>query len=217
MTDIFSEVDEEIRKERFRKLWERYGIYVVAVAVLIVLGVGGWRAYEWHLQRQAAQSGAEFEAAIALSQEGKAKEAEAAFAKIAQEGTPSYRALAKLREANEVSKRDPKAAAATYRTLAGDPSLNAVLRDVAALRAGYIIVDSAGYDEVRKLLEPMSGADRTFRHSARSLLALSAWKAGNSAEARRWAEMISADPETPSAARGQAEILLTLTRPQAGT
>ena len=36
MSDIFDEVDEEVRREQFRKLWERYGNLFIAVAVLIL-------------------------------------------------------------------------------------------------------------------------------------------------------------------------------------
>ena len=43
LTDIFHEVDEEVRRERLQKLWERYSIYIIALAVLIVAGVGAWR------------------------------------------------------------------------------------------------------------------------------------------------------------------------------
>ena len=65
MTDIFNEVNEEVRREQLKRLWERYGIYLVALCVLIVVGVGAWRGYEWWQGKQAAQSGAAFEQAVA--------------------------------------------------------------------------------------------------------------------------------------------------------
>ncbi len=83
MTDIFNEVDEEVRREQLKKLWERYGNYLIAVCVLIVVGVGAWRGYEWWQAKQAAQSGAAFEQAVELAEAGKHQEAEAAFAKLA--------------------------------------------------------------------------------------------------------------------------------------
>ena len=55
MSDIIREVDEELRRERMMKLWERYGIYVVAVAVLVVVAVGGWRVWEWYSTREAGK------------------------------------------------------------------------------------------------------------------------------------------------------------------
>ena len=213
MTDIFSEVDEEVRRERLKRLWEQYGVYIVALAVLIVLAVGGWRAYQWYEAKRAAEAGAAFEAAIELSEQGKSEEAEAAFGKIAKDGTASYRALARLREAGEIAKRDPKAAVAIYDELAGDGKLGQVMQDLAALRAGYLLVDTAAYDELRRRLEPLSAPDRTFRHSARALLALAAWRANDIAAARRWSEMVLADAETPPATRGRIEMLMALTAP----
>ena len=46
LADIFHEVDEEVRRERLQRLWERYSIHIIALAVLIVAGIGGWRGYE---------------------------------------------------------------------------------------------------------------------------------------------------------------------------
>ena len=38
MADIFHEVDEEVRREQLKKLWERYSVYFIAAAVLFVAG-----------------------------------------------------------------------------------------------------------------------------------------------------------------------------------
>lgn len=211
VSDIFHEVDEEVRREQLKKLWDRYGILVIALAVLVVAAVGGWRAYDYWQMKQAAEAGAAFEAAAALGAEGKHDEAEKAFAKIAGESTSSYRMLAKLREAAELAKRDPQAAVAIYDQLTADGKLDQTLRDLAALRAAYLLVDSASVDDMKKRLEPATAADRAFRHSARALLALSAWKAGDAATMKRWSDMILADAETPTGTRGQIEILMALT------
>jgi len=211
VSDIFHEVDEEVRREQLKKLWERYGWLVITLAVLIVIAVGGWRAYQWYEAKKAAEAGAAFEAAVALSEQGKPEEAEAAFAKIAQESSAGYRALARLREASELAKRDPKAAVAIYDAVAADRSVGQTLQDLAALRAAYLLVDEAPYEEIRKRLEPLTVPDRPFRHSARALLALAAWRANDVAATRRWSEMILADAETPTGTRGQIEMLMALT------
>ncbi len=41
MSDIFGEVDEEVRRERLQQLWDKYSVYIIIVAVLIVAGIGG--------------------------------------------------------------------------------------------------------------------------------------------------------------------------------
>jgi hypothetical protein len=209
VSDIFNEVDEELRRERLKKLWERYGVLIIALAVLFVAAVGGWRAYQWYEAKKAAEAGAAFDAAALLSEQHQHKEAAAAFAKIA-EGASAYRVLAKLREAAVLADHDAKAAVAIYDAVASDRSLDQVQRDLAALRAAYILVDTAAYDELKNRIEPLTAADRAFRHSARALLALSAWRANNAAETRRWADMVLADPNTPTNTRNQIEILMAL-------
>ena len=97
VSDIFHEVDEEVRREQLKKLWDRYGNYVAAAAVLLVLAVAAWRAYMWWEAKKAAETGAAFEAAITLAESGKRSEAEAAFADIAGHGTSGYRHLARMR------------------------------------------------------------------------------------------------------------------------
>jgi hypothetical protein len=210
VSDIFQEVDEEVRREQFKKLWERYGVFLIAACVLLVVAVGGWRTYEWWEAKKAAEVGTAFQAAMALSSEGKNKEAEDAFAKLAADGTASYRMLAKFREAAEVARRDPKAAVAIYDQLAADGSLGRVLQDLAALRAATILVDTAPYSEIAQRLEPLTAPDRTFRHSARSMLALAAWRAKDATAMRKWSDMILADADTPSGTRGQIQMLLAL-------
>ena len=103
VSDIFHEVDEEVRREQLKKLWDRYSIYLIALAVLIVAGIGAWRGYEYWVAKKAAAAGAAFEAAVTLSEQGKHAEAEAAFAKVAAEAPQGYRVLARFRAAAELA------------------------------------------------------------------------------------------------------------------
>jgi hypothetical protein len=210
VTDIFQEVDEEVRREQLKKLWQQYGNYLIALCVLVVVGVGAWRGYQWWEAKQAAQSGAAFEQAITLAEAGKHQEAEAAFAKLAANGTAGYRVLARLREAAELAGTDSKGAIAAYDEIAADSSAGQVIRDLAAVRAGFLLADTASYSEIRNRLEPLAAADRPFRHSAREILALSAWKSGDMTAARQWTDMIMTDPQTPAGARSRAEVLSEL-------
>ena len=178
MADIFREVDEEVRREQLKKLWERYGNYAVAAAVLLVVAVAAWRGYMWWEAKKAAEAGAAFEAAATLAEAGKRSEAEAAFAKVAADGTPAYRHLARMREAAELTQTDAKAAIAAYDQIAADGAVGPMLQDLAALRAGALLIDAGALQEAQQRLEPLAANDRTFRHTAREFLVLAAWRAG---------------------------------------
>ncbi len=207
MSDIFQEIDEELRRERVREIWARYGNLIILAACVIVLGVGGWRGYEWWQAKQAAENGARFEAAMILAKEGKSAEAEAAFGKIAAEGGVGYRMLARLQEAASLAQKDAAGAVKAYDAIIADSSATMPMQDLARVRSGLLLMDTAGLDDLRARLEPATGADRPFRHTAREALAFTARRAGKADEARKWSQMIVGDPQSPVSVRSRIEML----------
>jgi hypothetical protein len=210
VADIFHEVDEEVRRDQLKKLWDRYSLYIVALAILIVAGIGGWRTYEYYIAKQAAAAGAAFESAVTLSEQGKSAEAEAAFAKVGSQAPDGYRLLARFRGAAALAQSKPADAVKAYDGIAADGSLTQTWRDLAALRAGMLTVDSVPLADLRQRLDPLTEPGRTFRHTAREILALSAWRNHDAATARRYIDMIAADGETPPGARARIDVLSAL-------
>lgn len=210
MADIFHEVDEAVRRERLRRIWERYGLHILILAVLLVAAIAGWRGYEYLQNQRAAESGAQFEAAMALAEAGKLAEAEQAFARISADGTAGYRILSRLREAETMAPRDRAAAAAAFDAIAADTGVSLRFRDLAAVRAGFLLIDTAALSDMEKRLEPAAGAQRPFRHSARELLALSAFRSKDNQALRRWVDTIANDAESPAAMRSRVEALTVL-------
>lgn len=210
MANIFHEIDEDLRRERLKRIWDRFGGLILAMVVLVVAAVGGWRGYEYYQNQRARESGSQFEAAMALADGDQSAEAEKAFAKIAADGTSGYRLLARLREAEAMAARDRAGAIDLFDKIAADSSGGPRFQDLASVRAGYLLVDNAAYAELEKRLEVASGSQRPFRHSAREILALSAFKAGDAQGLKRWADAINSDAETPVAMRARVEALLSL-------
>jgi hypothetical protein len=215
VSDIFNEVTEEVRREQFKKLWDKHGFLILGAAFLVVAGVGGWRGYEWWQAKRAADAGAAFQAAVTLSDQDKGAEAQASFAKIAGESSRAYQMLARLREAAETAKRDPQAAVKLYDAVAADSSVAEPFRDSATLRSAALQLDTQSYADIRAKLAPLTAAGRAFRHSARELLALSAWRAKDDTATREWLNTIIADSESPTNLRSRAEALLALLPPVA--
>lgn len=210
MADIFHEVDEEVRRERLAKIWQRYSGLIIGVCVLIVAGVGAWRGYDWYIARQAAIAGTQFEAAVTLAEENKAADAQAAFAKVAAEAPAGYRTLARFRAAAELAKTKKDEAVKAYDALAADPSLPPIWQDLASIRAGLLLVDTAPLAEMQRRLEPLAESGRIYRHSARDILSLSAWRVKDMAAVKKYLDMISADAETPAGIRSRADVLAAL-------
>ncbi|MHC2280635.1 hypothetical protein ACVME8_007278 [Bradyrhizobium diazoefficiens] len=215
MSELFDEVDEEVRREQLKKLWEKYSIYFIALMVLIVAAVGGWRGYQYLEAKKAAEAGAAFEKAVELSEQDKHAEAETAFTELAARAPSGYRTLARLRAAAEAAGRDPKAAAKMYDDIAADRGVGGEWQDLAKIRAAGLLVDSASYADMQQRLEASATPKSTFRHSARELLALSAWRNNDTTAARKWLDAIAEDGETPPGLRSRAEALQALLPPVA--
>ena len=215
MSELFDEVDEEVRREQLQKLWEKYSIYIIAAALLVIAAVGGWRGYQYLEEKRAAEAGDAFGKAVQLADQGKHAEAEAAFNELAAKAPAGYRMLARFRAAAEVANRDPQAAAKMFDDLAADNSIGAEQQALARIRAAGLLVDTATYADMLRRLEGAAAAGQTFRHSARELLALSAFRANDSTATRQWLDQLELDAETPSSMRSRAEALQALLPPLA--
>ena len=206
MSDIFRELDEDMRRERMEKLWKKYGNLVIALALLIVVAVAGWRGWQY-FQTQAAQTAAaSYEKALQLAREGKHADAEKEFQKLATDSAAGYRILARFRAAAEAAQRDPAAGLVAFKALAGDPAIGPVQQDLAKLRAGMVAADTQSYDQLKADLEGLTTPQNAFRNSARELLGVAALKAGNNADAAKWFDQIVIDKDTPGPMRQRAEI-----------
>ena len=215
MSELFDEVDEDVRRDQLKKLWDQYSIYIVAGAFLIIAAVGGWRGYQYLEAKKAAEAGAAFDKAVELSEANKHSEAEAAFNDLAAKAPSGYRLLARLRAAAEVAARDPQAAAKMYDDIAADRSVGAPEQDLARVRAAGLLLDTATYPAMLTRLEAAAAPGATFRHTARELLALSAWRVNDATAARKWLDLIAGDGETPPSLRSRAEALQALLPPVA--
>jgi len=215
VSELFDEVDEEVRRDQLKKLWDRYSLYIIAVMILIVAGVGGWRGYEYLEAQKAAEAGVAFDKAVELSEANKHTEAEAAFADIVAKAPSGYRVLARLRMAAEVASRDAQAAAKLFDGIAADRSVGTAEQDLAKIRAAQLLLETASYADMKSRLEAAAAPDATFRHTARELLALSAWRANDATATRQWLDMIANDGGTPPSLRSRAEALQALLPPVA--
>jgi hypothetical protein len=214
LTDIFREIDEELRQERAAKLWQRYGKYAVAFAVLIVVGVAGYKGWQEYRQSLLVADSARYLTALSLAREGKDKEARDLFALVAKEGTAGYAVLARLGEAGLVAKSgDIDGAVALYEAVANDGSVEEQIRRFALLRSAQVRVDDPKADPKALIdkLAPLAEANGPWRGSALELMGALALRAGDTAKAREYFTRIADDLGLHEDLRSRAaEILATI-------
>ncbi len=205
------EVEDELRSDKVSSFWSKYKYLVIGGAIAIVVGTAGYRFWESYSQKVAGASGDQFLSAIELSKEGKHDEAIVQLEALGKDGVGQYPALAKIRLAAEYAKKgDPKKAVEAFDGIANDTSFDEALRNVARLRAGLLLVDNGSYDEVSDRLQSMSETGKSFRHSAREGLGLSAWKHEKFEDALVWFQAIVDDQGAPNGIRTRAGVMMQL-------
>ena len=211
--ELFREVDEEVRQDRFQNLWKRYGIYLVIVFVVIVGATVAfvlWRDAQGSARQ--ADSARFLEAVVAEQTERNA--AIDQLREIAREGTPGYRFLASLREAALLADGgETGEAVIVFDAVAADEDFEPVYRDIARLLAVAHGMQNMSQGEVEERLAGLAADDSPFRITAREFLAVAAKRVGNPDRAAELLRANIADNEVSRAAQARAgELLATLDR-----
>ena len=208
---MMREINEEIRREQMAKLWDAYGVYAIIVAALIIVGVGGSQWWESRKIAASQAAGARYETALQLAQEGKAGEAQQVFEAMAKDAPAGYAALARLHVAGaSAAAGKKKEAQAAFDAVAADTTVDQLLRDYARLQSVALIVDTADFTEIQNRLNPLLGDLNAWRHSARELLGLAAYRAGRLDDARQTFLSLAADEKTPASMRERANLIMGL-------
>ncbi len=204
MSDIFREIDEELRRDNLAKLWSRYGRYVIAVAVLVIVIAGGIVAWRDHQASERRSQGQRYSNALTLAREGKDADAAKLFALLAREGG-GYSLLAAFEEAQLLAKSgDHKAAIAAYDRLAGMSDIDPEFRGLAVLLS--VMQELAVGDATAAIgrLQPLTAGGNPWRASALDLTAAAKLKAGDRGGALAIYKELADDLSAPQGLRARA-------------
>jgi hypothetical protein len=208
---LLREIDEDIRRERFAKLWKRYGTYVIAAAVLLLASVAGYKIWQEQTIARRGEAAEQFTAAVALASKDRAA-AEERLRAIAKDGPAGYGLLAAFQQAALLAKGgDRQAARNAYQDLqrsASDP----IYRDLAILSEAMVALEGEALpidaDAIRDKLQPLTLDGNPWRFSARELTAMLAWRGGQTGEAKNRLNALAEDPQAPADIRDRAQQML---------
>jgi hypothetical protein len=204
LSDIFREVEEDVRRERFQKLWKAYGIYVVVLLVLLFAGIGAWQFWE---RRQLAESQKVSDAFIAAQRISTPQTAAGAFSDLARTAPKGYGSVARLAQAGAMLASGQRAGAIDlYKQIAKDDSGS--VGSVARLRAGRALSETASRTELAEMLKPLDQPGSAWRQNAREVLAYADYRAMDTKSAIAKYSELAADPQSPDSLRSRAKAMV---------
>ena len=212
MSDIFAEVDEDLRAERAKKLLQKYGGLLIAAAVLVVAGVGVWQAFRYYENRETVRIAQIYMTAMRSAEVAAGAERDLALSgldQVAREGSAGYRALARLRAASiRFDKGDRDAALALWNQVAADGGADPLLRDLASLQFVWHQIDTGDAAMLAARLAKLTAPENAWRPLAEEAQALLDLREGRKDAARDTLKRLSQDLTAPDGVRGRAGGLL---------
>lgn len=209
MVDFFNEVDEDLRGQQTRDLLRKWLPWAIGGVVAILVVVGGWFGWQSWQTNEAHQASAAYDRGLkALSAENAAG-ADAAFAEAAGKSTTAYKALA-LMQRGGLAIRDnkPEAAIKFFDEAAKVARSEPIIADAAALKAAYVLMDTASFADIEKRLKPLAEDGRPYRPLAMEALAMAKLNAGKIAEARTDLVALSLILDAPDGLRQRSQATI---------
>lgn len=210
---FFREVDQELRQDKAKALWDRFGTLIVGGAVAVVVATSAWVGWDYWNQSRANASGDTYSQALNMARDGRTEEARTALAQLEADGYGAYPVLARMRTATLLAEAgDHAAAVAAFDQVAADRAVTSSIRDMARLRAALLLVDHGSYSDVASRVETLTAESNALRHSAREALGLAAWREARLSDAQALFTQIIDDQNAPRNLRQRAELMSELIR-----
>lgn len=205
VSNLFKEIDEELRQDKATLLWKKYGNTLIAALVVVIIcvaGYEGWKAYD---KGNREELSAKYSAAVDLAQQQNYAAAQKAFKSLSGENAGGYATLARMQEAALLANQGKnKEAADQYFLIAQNGEFDPVFRDMALILGAMNALDSMEGNEISRRLQPLIGGTNPWRHSATELQAFAEAKAGNTAKAMELMKNLADDASAPAGMRQRA-------------
>ena len=208
MVDVFEQVEEELRSDRYKRLartWLPVAGGVLLVALIAALAFWGWDSWQ---TSKADKASIAYDRGMESMAANNPVGADAAFAQAAKDGNGAYKAMALMQRANIAldANRVPDAIARFDEAAkaSGDP----LLRDAAVLKAAWLAMDSETLAQIEARLEPIAKDDRPFSPFALEALAMARLQHGQTAPAREAFVLLKNGLDTPQVISQRADLAI---------
>ncbi|WP_431470947.1 tetratricopeptide repeat protein [Sphingosinithalassobacter sp. LHW66-3] len=199
------EVDEEYRRDQLVRFWRRWGRWLVAGVVVVLLGLALWLYLSHRDTRSAELQGERFDTALHDLAEDKVDSAQAVFTELSESDRAGYAAMSRFSEANIALANDNLAeAAATFGAIANDESLPEPFRNLALVRQTLAEYEQMEPAAVIERLGPLANPDSPFFGTAGEMVAAAYLKQGKRQEAGELYGQIARTESVPSSVRQRA-------------
>lgn len=213
MQDAFiREVDEDLKNESMKKLWDKYGLFIIIVVVAsLTLAVSYESLKAWYIQRAENRADA-YAMALSLQNQARFAESEEALDMVINENFGSFVELAKMQKANVLLEQDnPTEALALLKEILQDKSISPQLRDTARIKLATYRQDNASFEEMSELLQPIAeNSQNAWYAVAQDILATVLLRDGKTEDAKEIYNSLLENPDASEDLKNRIKDILSV-------
>ena len=205
MVDVFEQVEEELRSDRYKRLartWLPIVGGVLLVALIAALAWWGWQSYE---TSRADKASVAYDRGMEALQANNPTGADTAFAEAAEVGNGAYKALALMQRGGVAVASNKIPEAIVFFDDAAKATGDPIIADAARLKAAFLVMDTAPLADIEARLTPLTEEGRPLRPFAQEALGLARLQHGKTAEARELFVQLTLGQDVPEAVRQKAQ------------
>lgn len=209
MTDVFEEVEEEIRSERLKRLarnWLPILGGILLVALIAALSWWGWQSFE---TSRAHAGSIAYQRGLEALQSGDSAGAETAFGEAADKGNGAYKALALQQRAGIAAAANRIPDAITLLDDAAKATREPILHDTAVYKSALLMMDNgATLEDIEAKLTPLTKEGRPMLPFAQEALGMARLQFNKPAEAREVFVLLTLGQDVPDSVRQRAQAAI---------
>jgi hypothetical protein len=210
VADLFEEVEEQLRSDRYRALALRAWPWVATALAAGLLAWLGWWGWNHYRQTQIDKASEEYSDGLNALQQGRVDQAQSLFGDVAKSSARGYRSLALMHlGAILLTQNDTKGAVKLF-DQAAEVAPDQMIGDAARLKSAFALLDTAPRQEMETRLNPLLQDGRPYRVQAREALGFVKLMAGDLPGARGDFVIISGMLDAPQSARSRAKAAIGL-------
>ncbi|WP_296598909.1 tetratricopeptide repeat protein [Phenylobacterium sp.] len=208
MTDLFEEVEEQLRSDRYKQFARKVLPWMLGVAAAALVAFLAYWGYDSYQTKQIAGASEKYAAAMDAMVAGDKDKAVQLWGEVAKSNAKGYKSLSLMHLGAAAMASNKTAEAVKLFDEAAEASPDPIIGDVARLKSAFALLDTAPLKDLEGRLKPLMEEGRPFRVQAREALAFAKLNAGDLAGARGDFVLItqSLDAQQGAQARAQAAI-----------
>ena len=186
MSDIFQEVDKELREEKYKTIWAKYKYYIIGILIIFIFGVGFNSFWKQYASNEINDRSSRFFAAMELAQEDKTSSILMLQEFISKEKKSAqyHVMIAGFAEAAiRRSEKDFSGALKIYDDI-GNNNISVFYKDFAKLSSSEMLIATKNISEAKIRLEELSSSSSDLKFIAKEYLGYILINDGNLSKAK---------------------------------